>query len=445
MRNSLDNQKTISLNKGVLTHSKVTPAKKSGGLGIITKSHSAINSETLKNKGFERVHDYILQDQSAKLLPKERVCHCLKHRIDKKKNRKVMYNESRKKAHWGNVVRCGSIWNCPVCAKKITEQRRSELALGNKRWKEGAARFWFDFKSVGKKFVGPIKPEIQYFKGYTYLLTLTNSHHASHRLTDLKEGQKIAMDSFFSDRRGRKIFDQLGKQFHITNYEVTYGKNGWHPHHHILVFSDKKLSIKEFSEINKELKNWWIDCCVRAGLPAPSFKHGADLRDGTYADQYIGKWGIEHEMTKGHVKKGKEGGLTPFDLLQLSIEDKEVFGKKPSKLFQEFAISFKGSAQLAWSRGLKALLTIAEKTDDEIANETEKESIELRDVDQIVFDLLKRYQKRHEFLLWQKADYENGCYGNGETERNLILLFEQFISEQSDDQTEFLHICKSLV
>lgn len=445
MTNNLNTHKTTFLNGRVLAHSEVAPVKKSAPLGTITKSHSAIDLKPQVNKGFERLHDYILQDQSAKLLPKERVKFCLKRRIEKTKNRCVMYNEARKKTHWGNVVRCGSIWHCPVCAKKITEQRRAELALGNKQWKAGAARLFFDFKSVGKKFVGPIKPEVQYFRGYTYLLTLTNSHHASQRLTDLKEGQKIAMDSFFSDRRGRKIFEQLGKQFHITNYEVTYGKNGWHPHHHILIFSDKYLSVKEFSEINTELKNWWIDCCKRADLPAPSFKHGADLRDGTYADQYIGKWGIEHEMTKGHVKKGREGGLTPFDLLQLSVDDQKVFGKQPSKLFQEFAIAFKGSAQLAWSRGLKALLGVSEKTDEEIANTTDKESIELREVDQIVFDLLVKYQKRHEFLQWQQADFENGCYGNGETERNLILLFEQFIAELPEGEGGFLHVCKSLV
>jgi len=37
-------------------------------------------------------------------------------------------------------------------------------------------------------------------------------------------------------------------------------------------------------------------------LPAPSMEHGLDLRDGKYADKYVSKWGIEHELTKGHVK-----------------------------------------------------------------------------------------------------------------------------------------------
>lgn len=77
-----------------------------------------------------------------------------------------------------------------------------------------------------------------------------------------------------------------------------------------------------------------------------------DFQDGTYADQYVGKWGIEHEMTKGHVKKGKET-FTPFDLLRLSEKDDLIFEKFPSKLFQEFAIAFKGARQLVFSRGLK--------------------------------------------------------------------------------------------
>ena len=91
-------------------------------LGIFTKS-----PVILANKGVQRIHEFLLQDQSAKLLPLERVCNCLKKRIDKQKQREVKYNESRKKAHWANVQRCGSVWTCPVCAKQITEKRREEL------------------------------------------------------------------------------------------------------------------------------------------------------------------------------------------------------------------------------------------------------------------------------------------------------------------------------
>ncbi|MBV6575028.1 hypothetical protein JL980_20220, partial [Acinetobacter baumannii] len=44
-------------------------------LGIFTKSQVIHGSQ-----GFQRSNDFLLQDQSAKLLPKERVCNCLKKR-----------------------------------------------------------------------------------------------------------------------------------------------------------------------------------------------------------------------------------------------------------------------------------------------------------------------------------------------------------------------------
>ena len=79
MRNSLDNQKTISLNKGVLTHSKVTPAKKSGGLGTITKSCSNHATQGLqKNDSHAKAKEYrkmtiALKERAGELLynPKE--------------------------------------------------------------------------------------------------------------------------------------------------------------------------------------------------------------------------------------------------------------------------------------------------------------------------------------------------------------------------------------
>ena len=45
-------------------------------LGIFTKSQVIHGSQ-----GFQRSNDFILQDQSAKLLPKERVCNCLKNAL----------------------------------------------------------------------------------------------------------------------------------------------------------------------------------------------------------------------------------------------------------------------------------------------------------------------------------------------------------------------------
>ena len=364
-------------------------------LGIFTKTQASLTPQA-----FQRIHDFLLQDQSAKLLPKERVNNCLKKRIDKNKLREVKYNEDRKKAHWCNVQRCGSIWICPVCAKQVSEKRREELKLGVDRFKSRE-------------------------NGAIFLLTLTFSHSMGQPLKFLLDGLKRAIKRFYEDNRVKAIQKELGVQYKIKGLEVTFGQNGWHPHHHILLLNDSyRLDYKNYIY---ELTTLWIKACKKAGLNAPSMKHGLDLRDGTYADQYIGKWGIEHEMTKGHIKKGREGGLTPFDLLQLSIEDKEVFGKKPSKLWQEFGIAIKGSRQLEWGRGLKKFLNIEEKTDQECAEETEENAISLTTVDDYIFSLLCHYQARHTFLQCIERDYENGCFGCGETEELLIGILERHL------------------
>lgn len=365
--------------------------KNDHSLGTFTKSQ-VIPAQ----QGFQRIHNFLLQDQSAKLLPRERVGNCLKKRIDKDKLREVKYSESRKKAHWSNVQRCGSIWSCPVCAKQITEKRREELKTAVNTWKTVHG-------------------------GSIQLLTLTFSHSKLETLKSLLERQKKAYKIFLETTKVKILLKKMGVSHKVRSFEVTYGDNGWHPHFHILMFN-KFILIS--ADLKKNLSELWIKACIRAGLSAPSMKHGLDLRDGTYAQEYVSKWGIEHELTKGHIKKGKQNSLTPFDLLQLSIEDIEVFQKKPSKLFQEFAISVKGARQLVWSRGLKQLLDIQEKTDEELAKETENEAITLRTVDEYIFSLLCHYQKRHIFLKALEDDFEAGCFGFGSAENLLIEILE---------------------
>ena len=126
---------------------------------------------------------------------------------------------------------------------KITEQRKREIALAATEWTKGVCRLYFDYSHYQKDFVGPIRPKVEYIRGYVYMITLTNSHNASHSLEFQREGQKKAMKRFFEGRTSANLMQRLGKRYHITNYEVTLGQNGWHPHHHILVFSDKNLMM----------------------------------------------------------------------------------------------------------------------------------------------------------------------------------------------------------
>lgn len=385
-------------------------AEKIMSLGIITRTPSTSMNTSVSSNRIVRSHDYILQDRAGELLPKERVKDCLKKRITTNKPISVAYNPDRDKTQYSNLQRCGSICMCKVCAKIVTEKRRSELKQGTGTW-----------KNTG---------------GHLYFISLTSRHNSNTHFRTMKQGQSKAQDYFFSGRTAEKLFNELGKVGHIVSNETTYSPvNGHHPHKHILIFSDKKLNSYELSKLQLKLALHWQHCCKLAGIDLPDLEHGLDLRDGTYADQYISKWGIEEEMTKSQQKQGKNGSYTPWDLLQLSIEDKPLSnGKLPSKLFQEYALVFKGTRLLSWSRGLKKLLNVLEKTDEQLIDETDKNSFVVLDVSTLTFALLKKNKVRHLYLDWvlqdikiygldnmARIDYKDN-YTNSLVKRNIDIL-----------------------
>ena len=147
----------------------------------------------------------------------------------------------------------------------------------------------------------------------------------------------------------------------------------------------------------------WQDACIKAGLKAPDLIHGVDVRNGTYAAKYVSKWGLEDEVTKGHLKKGLNGSLTPFDLLRGASANNHF-----KTLFKEFADVFKGKQQLVWSKGLKDLLGIEQMTDEELIEETEKTSIEIRELGDLIWQLVLKYEKRAHVLELVERDYKNG-------------------------------------
>ena len=351
-------------------------------LGKITKSASkpifkglGDDFVILRSKAQLRVKRFLLQDQACKLLPSERINNCLKKRITKDKGVIVKYNPVTKHACYGNLQLCSSVWNCAVCAAKISEKRRSEL-------KKGIAQH----RANG---------------GYVYLLTLTNSHHYGDNLALLMSGQKKALKYLWSDRKPKEHFAELGKVGHITANEVTHGKHGWHPHMHILMFFDKAVDIKELQTF---IANYWQHCCKKAKLKQPSLEHGCDITDGSFADRYVSKWGLEEEMTKGHIKKGREGGNTPFDLLRLSESGCEESGR----LFQQYAAAYKGKRQLFWSNGLKKLLLVEEITDKQAAESEDDDSTEEQELAMEIWRLVLIYNVRGELLKVFELDKFDG-------------------------------------
>lgn len=314
-------------------------------------------------------------ERNGKMTYVHQVRNCLRAKITKKKGVTLFYNVEREQANFGNLQRCYSVWNCPICSMTITEGRRSELKQGLANWIDAG--------------------------GHAYLVTFTNSHHKGDNLADLLQGQKKAFVKFWEKRKVKEMLKRLGYQGRIVATELTWGEqNGWHPHYHMIFFFDHEINSQG---IQSYLALEWQDACVKAGLKAPDLIHGVDVRNGTRAAEYVSKWGLEEEVTKGHLKKGLNGSLTPFDLLRGASTNNHF-----KTLFKQFADVFKGKQQLVWSKGLKELLGIKQVTDEELIEETEKTSIEIRELGDLIWQLILKYEKRAHVLHLVEQDYQNG-------------------------------------
>ena len=79
-------------------------------------------------------------------------------------------------------------------------------------------------------------------------------------------------------------------------FEVTHGnQNGFHPHFHILVFTEDRLDCSTLLQV---YANAWKRACRLAGLPEPSDEHGVTVQDGSQAAQYASKPGAQDFLTR---------------------------------------------------------------------------------------------------------------------------------------------------
>jgi hypothetical protein len=266
------------------------------------------------------------------------------HSRTPKQDVKIWKDKAHGKAFFSGVRTCGSVWACPICAAKISERRRHELT---------------DALTQAKAIGLHVK-----------LLTLTIPHGLGDDLNAILAGLLKAWNKTTQGLVGQRLRDLLGLRGYIRAFEVTYGQNGFHPHFHILLFLDRDWTD---SGVKNAFTPVWQNACRLAGLPIPSDRHGVDVSDGTYAAKYASKWGLESEMTKGHTKKGKIGGMTPFDFLRVVFAQGED-APRFSGLYLVYEKAFKGKRQLYWSNGLRKLLELApEATDEELAA-TQEES-----------------------------------------------------------------------
>ena len=363
--NSLATFKLVTNGSG-----KVWPVDENGKPLVIYTDNSSIRTQ----QGFQRIRErFKLLDSTRKILKGERTQHCFFNRVDKNDGVGVMFNKARKKANYSNIMRCANAWGCPVCAAIISEHRKCEV--------KDAMDWW---KAQG---------------GSVLLLTLTVPHYSHTDIKQLKKDLKKAYSKFFKGvRASQNLFSKWMIEHYISCFEITHGENGFHPHYHVLLFVPYAVGIRSHIGMEQDMYAVWKDCCTKSGLDEPSEKHGLHLQAGNDAANYVAKWGLEHEMTKGHVKKGKKESRTPFDILRSYDESGD---EKEANLFRLYYFAFKGTRQLNWSKGLKKLSSNGqeEKTDQEIVDDTDNVAEMLFKLDIEMWNAVRKQGKQGELLI----------------------------------------------
>lgn len=270
---------------------------------------------------------------------------------------------------------CGSVHACPVCASKILSGRTREVGDAVAAWLRGG-----EDRSVA-------------------MVTLTVRHGRRSRLREMLDGMQGAWVRVFKSSVFGKERRSLGWRFQIRALEARYGRNGWHPHFHVLVFLDRDLSAESARDsleaLSGALFSTWRAAVEAEGLGRVSAK-GFDFRvlagdreciardAGLYVTK--GHYGSElsedarriaWEITRGDRKGSRlAGSVAPFELLTAMVSHLRDSGgdagsiTRLRRVWVEWERATKGRRQLTWSRGLRDAVGLGTaRADEELAAE----------------------------------------------------------------------------
>lgn len=292
----------------------------------------------------------LLWDSSRERDKQERVCYCLRQ-VAPYHDGVTLNRRADGRTSYSGLQRCGSVWACPVCARQITEERRDQL--------------------------GAIVRRAQTMGYITVMVTYTMRHNKGDKLADLRKVVTQAFGKMKTGRAWQTVTEAYGWCGSVRSLEVTYGDNGWHVHHHEIVFLDPHLfNLSTTLDLKDKLYELWNKQLLKQGFDS-SWARGVDVQEGDDdIAEYVEKWGLDSELTKAPTKQAHEHGRTPLQLLRDYADQDD---KQAGALWREYALAFKGSQQLVYSKNLleKLHMTDLELTDEQLlerAAENDQES-----------------------------------------------------------------------
>ena len=344
-------------------HGQSEPTSGAAGAGSLDNNKKI----TVRKSGL--ADKYFTQSVIRRILPGTGIAMCARGIIPGRGGVEIRKMDGSRSSYFGNLVLCNSLWACPVCASRITENSRQELE---------SAIAW--------------NPQFCFL-----MMTNTVPHHANERLLVVLRRLGEIGHAFNSGRAMQGIKEKHGILGNIWTVETTHGLNGWHPHRHNVLVTDWGADLYQMPEGERiryidertgylELDMWthYLHCAERLGLevsPEAFDVRGSDDGVADYVTKHGRlpdverkkgvKWGVADELTKSIVKDARGGNRSVWELPLDCYNGDEQAGL----LFREYYAATKGQKFMHYSRGLRALLGIgAEKSMDELVSEDEKQS-----------------------------------------------------------------------
>lgn len=338
---------------------------------ILNDTHTEARTAARRADRFKARHT--LWSESS--LPRVRSCGRAKQRNDLGVMLRVKTDGGSRRAGWGNVQHCGSVWSCSVCSATISAHRQTDIEKALTAWYSGAGTEYGDWGRVA-------------------LVTLTMRHHKGQSLASLWDalagswnlaasGAGWAADQL---AHGELVFGAVYKRGKrkglprvkgsipiIRVVEVTEGGNGWHVHVHALLLLPSSATDQTVAALGASMWGRWLAALEDRGLDCDR-EHGVDARlfhgDPTAAlGQYFTKATYQGsmEVARGDMKSANHGNRTPFALLADIVTNGDA---DDLDTWHEYERASKGRRQIAWSHGLRARLLPADEavelTDEEI-------------------------------------------------------------------------------
>jgi hypothetical protein len=236
-------------------------------------------------------------------------------------------------------------------------------------------------------------------------VALTFRHERGDDLADILRRFLAALRALQSGAPWVRFRDDWRVNGMIRSIECMWGMaNGYHPHVHFLFFIDPPRTLDrmtgelipvadwspDVSGFHDAIYNRWETVAARHGFTM-SDEYGVKVQttvgfDAAVVAEYVAKhgheptrqrWSAAHEVTKGHVKRGKPGRLSPWDFLRrfVAAETPEARSAWAAR-WREYLAAFRGMAQLRWSRKLRERLGLeAERSDAEVAAEQSEDGV----------------------------------------------------------------------